>query len=120
MIGETDFRFPKSARLLTSREFQQVASQGKRYSSRCFNLLVRRSDHPLPRLGITVSRKVGKAVSRTRIKRVIREFFRLHRPRLTQNMECVIIAKPPAGQTVNAELTRMLRELFASSSTLTV
>ncbi|MBF0429361.1 MAG: ribonuclease P protein component [Magnetococcales bacterium] len=107
-----DFRFPKSARLLKPREFQRVSSQGRRLTTRLFILLVRDTDQKLPRAGLTVSRKVGNAVTRNRVKRVMREFFRLHRPNLQQNIECVMIAKPQAGQTVNAELTQNLHELF--------
>ncbi|MBF0296863.1 MAG: ribonuclease P protein component [Magnetococcales bacterium] len=112
MSGNPDCRFPKSARLLTSREFQRVASQGRRHVSRCFNLLARQGESTGARLGITVSRKVGKAVTRSRIKRVVREFFRLQRAGLKPDTECVVIAKPVAGQTSNAELTRNLQELF--------
>ncbi|MBF0126537.1 MAG: ribonuclease P protein component [Magnetococcales bacterium] len=110
--GSPDFRFPKAVRLRSSREFQRVASKGRRHGSGCFNLLVGRGEATLTRLGITVSRKVGKAVVRNRIKRVIREYFRLNRSRLIPGLECVVIAKPQAGQTVNEELTRNLRELF--------
>ncbi|MBF0181870.1 MAG: ribonuclease P protein component [Magnetococcales bacterium] len=112
MSGNPDYRFPKSARLLTSREFQRVASQGRRHVSRCFTLLAHQGDSPGARLGITVSRKVGKSVTRSRIKRVVREFFRLHRAGLTPGIECVVIAKPAAGQTANADLTHNLQELF--------
>ncbi|MBF0214367.1 MAG: ribonuclease P protein component [Magnetococcales bacterium] len=108
-----DFRFPKSARLLTSREFQRVSSQGRRTTSRLFILLTRDGQSEPTRIGITVSRKVGNAVHRSRVKRIIRETFRLQRPKLKPGLECVIIAKPLAGQTVNAELSLNLRELLA-------
>ncbi|MBF0192514.1 MAG: ribonuclease P protein component [Magnetococcales bacterium] len=113
MQTPADFRFPKSARLLTSREFQQVSSRGRRFTSRYFILLTR--DVPLEptRMGITVSRKVGNAVQRNRVKRIIREAFRLRRSMLKPGLECVVIAKPLAGQTVNAELDLNLRELLA-------
>ncbi|MBF0341221.1 MAG: ribonuclease P protein component [Magnetococcales bacterium] len=108
-----DYRFPKSARLLTSREFQRVSSQGRRSTTRYFTLLTRDVLSDPIRLGITVSRKVGNAVQRSRVKRLIRETFRLLRPMLKSGLECVIIAKPMAGQTVNAELLRDLRQLLA-------
>lgn len=112
VINQPNFRFPKSARILTSKEFKRVASQARRFSTRYFILLVQNTNHPPPRIGLTVSRKTGNAVVRSRIKRVIREFFRLQRSCLTPNIHCVIIAKPLAGQTINAELTRNLQELF--------
>jgi len=108
-----DFGLPKSARLLTSREFQQVSSAGRRSTSRYFILLTREMPAGATRLGITVSRKVGHAVERNRVKRLIRETFRLRRPLLKPGLECVIIAKPVAGQALNAELNLNLRELLA-------
>jgi len=46
------------------------------------------------RLGITVTRKVGTAVRRNRIKRLIREFFRHNRPSLASNLDVVVNAHP--------------------------
>lgn len=118
MDGQPDFRFPKSARLLTSREFRLVSSRGRRWSSGPFTLLVHATTGQAPsRLGITVSRKVGNAVVRSRVKRIVRECFRLRRPGLTPGLECVIIAKPEAGQTANAELTHALNALFVRAGT---
>jgi ribonuclease P protein component len=47
----------------------------------------------ISRLGITVSKKVGSAVQRNRIRRLVREFFRLNRSRLCTPQDIVIIAK---------------------------
>ncbi|MEO5334546.1 MAG: ribonuclease P protein component [Magnetococcus sp. YQC-5] len=85
---------------------------GRRFTSPYFNLLVTANRQSQTRLGITVSRKIGNAVIRSRVKRVIREFFRLRRPYLQPDIECVIIAKPLAGQTINAVLTKALYGLF--------
>ncbi len=50
-----------------------------------------------PRLGVTVSRRVGGAVVRSRVKRRIREWFRRERSRLPQSRDLVVIARPPAA-----------------------
>jgi ribonuclease P protein component len=48
------------------------------------------------RLGVTVSRKIGNAVQRNRVKRLVREFFRLHRSELQPAHDLLIIARAGA------------------------
>ena len=61
------------------------------------------------RLGVTVSRKVGSAVVRNRIKRRVRECFRLElRPRLPAEVSLVVIALTGAGALPSAALNREL------------
>lgn len=55
--------------------------------------MIARSDRPFPRIGITVSRQVGNAVRRNRIKRLVREAFRKHRSLLPSACDLVVIAK---------------------------
>lgn len=68
--------------------------------------------HPT-RLGVTVSRKVGNAVVRNRVKRLIKEFFRNNYSMLAENSSVSIIAKHGAGKlnqsTVNQELVFLLQ-----------
>lgn len=60
---------------------------------------------PLPtRLGITVTRKIGNAVARNRIKRLVREVFRLHRARLPEGLDLVWVAKQQAAQASFADV----------------
>ncbi|MEO5347841.1 MAG: ribonuclease P protein component [Magnetococcus sp. YQC-9] len=113
MPDTSDFRFPKSARLLVSGAYQRVSSRGRRSTSRYFTLLTLPVPSVVTRLGITVSRKVGNAVQRSRVKRLIREVFRRRRPFMPAGNDCVVIAKPLAGQTVNGILLEDLRQLFA-------
>ncbi len=53
-----------------------------------------RNDLDTCRLGLTVSRKVGGAVRRNRVKRMLREVFRYNRPELTPHLDVVVLAKP--------------------------
>jgi len=63
-------------RLHKSWEYQLVRKMGCKYNTPHFVLLVLDNSHTSSRLGITVTRKVGNAVERNRLKRIIREFFR--------------------------------------------
>jgi len=71
--------FDKSDRLRKRSEFTGLASSGKKSVSAHFIVISCDSVFSRARLGITVSKKVGNAVIRNRIKRLIREFFRNNR-----------------------------------------
>lgn len=80
------FTFPKSARLLTSSQFRRVAKYGAPLSGKYLALQVCESKMPFVKLGLTVSRKYGKAVKRNRFKRLVREAFRLSKHELPPSL----------------------------------
>ncbi|MBF0624747.1 MAG: ribonuclease P protein component [Magnetococcales bacterium] len=111
--GERGEGFPKSARLLDGAGFRAVLQRGRRRSGPCFTLyLWIRPGRPC-RLGLTVSRKAGKATERNRIKRVTREYFRQHQIRFRDGFDCVVQARPAAGNSSNGTLRAGLDTLFA-------
>ncbi len=78
---------------LRRADFQRTTGAGRRISSRHFLVfLLDRGDAGRTRLGITVTRKVGNAVRRNRIKRLVREWFRLRTYELGAS-DLVVIAK---------------------------
>jgi ribonuclease P protein component len=104
--------FPARLRLKQRREFLRVQRGGRKHHVRHFMVFVARripaptssssaepNTEPLPtRLGITVTRKIGDAVTRKRIKRLVREVFRQHRERLPSGMDLVFVAKQQAAE----------------------
>lgn len=62
------------------------------------------------RLGLTVSRRVGPAVARARVKRRVRECFRRQRDWFPEGKDVVVIARPGAGEATLAELGRQLED----------
>jgi len=65
-----------------------------------------------PRIGITVSRKVGNAVVRNRIKRRVREYYRLHSIAVMNDWDFHVIAKKPAATLSFQQTVTMLDGLF--------
>jgi ribonuclease P protein component len=73
------YKLPKSALLRKGREFDKVYRQGKRCRGNGFSLIFIPNDLGYNRIGISIHRKLKGAVRRNRIKRIIRESFRLER-----------------------------------------
>ncbi|MDI9570181.1 MAG: ribonuclease P protein component [Pseudomonadota bacterium] len=104
--------FGKEERIRKRRDYLTVYKQGIREHSRHFTCLTRRNPLEKGRLGIAVGKKVGKAVKRNRIKRLIREFYRLHKQRLPVSLDIVITARPRVALLTNHEIRRDLELLF--------
>jgi len=84
-------------RLSRSADFDRVYRQGRSKGNRFLVLYAfprERADEPAPRLGLSVSRRVGGAVDRSRVKRVLREAFWLEADRLPDDADYVIVARP--------------------------
>jgi len=114
----SDARFPPSARVLSSAEFERIFKHGKRTASPLLALHVLTQDEGEARLGLVVSRKVDKrAVGRNRIKRVVREYFRHLRAQLPPG-GYVLLARAAAKQADNAQLRQTLERLFARAGVL--
>ncbi len=85
------YGFGPRARLSSRRDFQRVFTEGRKIAGRNIILWFRGSGRAFPaRLGLAVSSRVGGAVLRNRLKRLTREAFRSHRPRLRPGNDLVV------------------------------
>jgi len=109
---------PKRGRLSRSADFDRVFRHGSSHGGREFVLYVfpRGEDASTPRLGLSVSRKVGGAVQRNQVKRLLREAFALDGDRLPPGSDVVVVARTDARGLAEREglsgIRRALGELI--------
>jgi ribonuclease P protein component len=88
---------PGRSRLSRSADFDRVFRQGRSHAGREFVLYVfPRTGEGEPRLGVSVSRKVGGAVQRNQVKRLLREAFAAEGDRLPPGTDAVVVARREA------------------------
>jgi ribonuclease P protein component len=113
-------RFPKTERLLRRKDFLRVPSVGRRVHTAHFVVMVQRAERR--RLGITVTKRIGGAVVRNRIRRLVREAFRLQLGLFPERCEMVVVARQGASDlgyvAVAAELAGASPALRQAAATL--
>jgi len=99
-------RAPRRRRLSRSAEFERVYRQGRSKGNRFLVLYAFPREDDVgdgPRLGLSVSRRVGGAVDRNRVKRVLREAFWEEAERLPSGSDYVVVARPDARDLAERE-----------------
>lgn len=93
----SDQSFSKKERVCRRTDFVKTQRRGLKYQTEHFLVFALPTKAPT-RLGITVSKKVGKAVQRNRVKRLLRESYRRHKDLFPAGLDLVFVAKPEAAQ----------------------
>jgi ribonuclease P protein component len=92
------YRLRKSEHLRKSPDFKKVYANGRSCSDHFLVLFVLPNGLGTNRIGLSVSSKVGGAVTRNRIKRLFREVYRLNKDRLTPGLDLVFLARKDAAK----------------------
>lgn len=105
--------FSKASRLLNAADFKTVFTKAQfKVSCRYFLILAIKNDSLKPRLGLVIAKKnVPTAVHRNRIKRLIRESFRL-KPGLVERLDLVVLARKDADKLHNSLICEKLEKLL--------
>jgi len=112
--GSARLRLPATARLRSGRDFQRVYQRGQRAAGALLTVVALRSRSARgARVGVSVSKDHGAAVRRNKIKRLLREAFRLERPHLPTDFDLVLIPRPRDGKLQLAALRAELLALVA-------
>lgn len=117
--------YPSSYRLTRRSHFSNCYNRGRRFFSKSFTLVVAMREDPNLswRLGQTVSKKVGSAVQRNRIKRLVREFFRLHQHDFVIHADIIVMPKRNLKiasmnlSTITSELAPLMQRIVSAIST---
>jgi len=108
----TALRYRKSQRVLKSREYLDIYRSSQRGGSACFIYHVLAKSPEVSRLGVTVSKKVSKnATDRNRIKRQVKEFYRLRQEQLRIGA-LVITAKPACFSANDKQRLESLEQVW--------
>ena len=100
-----------SERIRQKRDYLLIYKKGRRYKGRCFTLVYLSNELSYSRMGVVVSRKVGNAVERNKIKRWMRALFRTNKNLLENPFDLVFIMKK---ETLNTKWEDLRQDYFRS------
>lgn len=112
------YHFPRRERLTRKQDFLAVYQEGARYAGSAFVFYVARRESQGRKFGIAVSRRVGKAVVRNRVKRYLREFYRRHRTQFPEDVQIVCVARPEAAEFTCAQCHDAMRRTLEQKGVL--
>ncbi|HEY8892431.1 MAG TPA: ribonuclease P protein component [Clostridium sp.] len=102
----------KKYRIRKNAEFRTVYRRGKSFSNLLLVLYIYRNGKNINRCGISVSKKVGKSVIRSRVKRLIGESYRLNNEGIKAGFDLVFIARNPSNAKSYNEIEVALKKLL--------
>ena len=105
-----DERLRKEERLRRKGDFETIAKEGVRRHTKNFLVISRKNDRGFSRLGAVASKRLGKAVERNRVKRLMREFFRRNKDQLPPSTDYVIVGKKGAQDLQYAQVADELSD----------
>jgi ribonuclease P protein component len=99
-------------RLRTATDIARLRRQGQPFHHRLAVLLIHQNDQAVSRVGFSVSKRIGGAVVRNRVRRRLRETTRLQMAQIQPGWDCLLIARPATPAASFVELQAALRQLF--------
>jgi len=110
----------KVYRLRKNMEFKKVYKSGKNYWNRNLILYVKKSGLEESRIGVSITKKVGNAVTRNKLKRRIREIHRENLTSIKKGYDLIIIPKKNAVDLSFKELESAIRHIYKISGLLEI
>lgn len=105
-------RISKHERILKRADFRQVYSRGRCYHLPLFTIFALDNARDVCRLGVTVTKRIGRAVVRNRCKRLLKETFRRNKRLFPVPLDIVVNVKHPMINATYAEVDRQFRRFI--------
>lgn len=110
--GERQLGFPASERLRTDREFRDVVRKGARLNTPHYTVYRDSLGGGKRQVGISAGKRAGGAVARNRAKRLLREFYRMHKDFFPMGTRtAIVVRKPPEGAVLSSVCAELLPAL---------
>jgi ribonuclease P protein component len=99
-------------RLRKNEDFQSVYKSGKSFANKYFVIYVSKNQLDINRLGVSVSKKIGNSVVRHRMKRLVKETFRLRKDMSDSGLDIVVIIRKGAEELDSKAAVEALQSLM--------
>jgi ribonuclease P protein component len=104
-------KLSKQVRLRKSKKFQFVYTTGKSYANKLAVLYVMPNEQNLLHVGFAAGKRLGCAVVRNRVKRLLREAYRLNQDKVTQGYDLILVGRQPIVKTGLADVEKAFLDL---------
>lgn len=109
-LNHIRYKYSKKMRLRTRGQYKRALQNAYKFNGRWIIAQLSLTNHPLPRIGITVTKRFGKAHLRNRFKRIVKEAFRLSQHSFTYSFDLII---RPRTEALKASMNDIQQELFS-------
>ena len=96
---------------MNRKDFVNLNRSRERYRTKHFTIIIKENGLKITRLGITVSKKTGNAVKRNKVKRLVREYFRLNQNTFLSGHDIVFIANKDMEGLIFSDIKEELSEI---------
>lgn len=111
VIG-ADKRLTRWERIRHVRDFARIRAHGQRHKAGSFVVIVAQNELGYRRIGFSISKKVGNSVVRNRLRRVIKEYFRMNKDKFPPSSDFLFICREPVGKLGLVEFAKIIEPLF--------
>jgi ribonuclease P protein component len=112
------FKLNKKMKLCKNKSFQAVYRHGKSYANKQAVLYVLPNKKDISRIGFAAGKRLGGAVLRNRVKRILREAYRLNQDKITKGADLILVGRNPLVKAKFKTADRAFLDLCAKAGIL--